>query len=442
MGDGPVTAKDCVSEFIGTFLLVLTVGCNTVATANGVFAALSIATVLTVSIYALGTVSGAHFNPAVTTSAFLAGACSAGRLGTYVAVQLVAGVLAGVASAWLHGDAANLQPGVEPGSGEPFGFMAVLAAETAYTFLLCFVVLRTAVSKANEGNEFFGLAIGFVIVAGGYAAGWISGGAFNPAVAVGVDVGSSRDGIFWCLPYTCFELVGASLAAVAHKFLELEGKAEPSRSQVIASEFIGTYFLVLTVALNVAGASPAIALSIGASLMCGVYALGSVSGAHFNPAVTLALTLTNNAPASLAPTYMCAQLVGGLAGAFTSLGMTGRSVPLAHGTGYGWGGVAVAEVVYTFVLCFVVLNVATPRGGQLSHMHGLAVGFCIVAGGFAIGSVSGGSLNPAVSVALDTSHALTGGKWINCLGYVVLEFVGAGLAAAAYSVCRPEQKKA
>ena len=58
--------------------------------------------------------------------------------------------------------------------------------------MLCFVVLRAAVSKMNPAdNEYFGLAIGFVIVAGGYAAGWISGGAFNPAVAIGIDVASA-----------------------------------------------------------------------------------------------------------------------------------------------------------------------------------------------------------------------------------------------------------
>ena len=84
---------------------------------------------------------------------------------------------------------------------------------------------------------------------------------------------------------------------------------------------------------------------------------------------------------------------------------------------------AFAEILYTFVLCFVVLNVATlsgkhlTNGGKASQIYGLAIGFCIVVGGYAIGAVSGGSLNPAVSFALDTSHAMKGGTWMNCIPY-------------------------
>ena len=86
---------------------------------------------------------------------------------------------------------------------------------------------------------------------------------------------------------------------------------------------------------------------------------------------------------------------------------------------------AFAEILYTFVLCFVVLNVATlsgqhlTNGGKAKQIYGLAIGFCIVVGGYAIGSVSGGSLNPAVSFALDTSSAMKGGSWMNCLMYTV-----------------------
>ena len=82
---------------------------------------------------------------------------------------------------------------------------------------------------------------------------------------------------------------------------------------------------------------------------------------------------------------------------------------------------AFAEILYTFVLCFVVLNVATlsgqhlTNGGKAKQIYGLAIGFCIVVGGYAIGAVSGGSLNPAVSFALDTSNAIKGGSFMNCI---------------------------
>merc|ERR1719321_1407873 len=140
-------------------------------------------------------------------------------------------------------------------------------------------------------NEYFGLAIGFVIVAGGYAGGWISGGAFNPAVAIGIDFASAGQGVFWCMLYTLFEFVGAGLAAAAHLMVE-DSSSTPKAAKNFISEFIGTFFLVFTVGLNVLGGSPAAALSIAASLMCMIYALGGVSGAHFNPAVTLAILLS------------------------------------------------------------------------------------------------------------------------------------------------------
>merc|ERR550537_702212 len=108
--------------------------------------------------------------------------------------------------------------------------------------------------------------------------------------------------------------------------------------------------------------------------------------------------------------------------------MLGKGVPLAPGAGYSWMSVAFAEIVYTFVLCFTVLNVATlpkdlvmTQGGASKQIFGLAIAFCVVAGGFAIGSVSGGSLNPAVSFGLDASHMAKGGVGGNALVYTVFE---------------------
>merc|ERR1719502_1605922 len=132
-------------------------------------------------------------------------------------------------------------------------------AESLYTFMLCFVVLNCAASLKNNppdnGNEFFGLAIGFVIIAGGYAAGAISGGAFNPAVAFGVDVSSAGLGFGWSFAYLAYELTGAALAAlcfaVVHpeEFLNSDGVPRRINETVkkLTAEFIGTYFLVFTV---------------------------------------------------------------------------------------------------------------------------------------------------------------------------------------------------
>jgi len=435
---GETMLKNCVSEFIGTYLLVLTVGCNVIG-GSSTWAALSIASSLMVGIYSLGSVSGANFNPAVSLALFLTGNMDGTTMGAYMATQIVGGICASLTYLWMHGSAFNLAP------GDGFNYMGAAVAEIAYTFMLCFVVLRAAVSKANPAdNEYFGLAIGFVIVAGGYGAGWISGGAFNPAVAIGIDVASAGQGVYWCLLYTVFEFIGATLAAGAHMMVEDSSSVSKSGKQAI-SEFLGTYFLVLTVGLNVLGSSPAPALSIGASLMCMVYALGAVSGAHFNPAVTAALTLAGKSPVGDIGIYVGSQLLGGLAAGITYTSLVGRAVPLQPGAGYSWSDAAFAEILYTFVLCFVVLNVATlsgqhlSNGGKAKQMYGLAIGFCIVVGGYAIGAVSGGSLNPAVSFALDTSNAIKGGSFMNCIPYSCFEIVGAAAAAGAFFVTRDEE---
>jgi len=435
------STKELTSEFIGTYILVLTVGCNVLG-GSGTWAALSIAASLMTMVYALGSASGAAFNPAVIFAVNLNAGDKADwpKCASYMLTQIVAGIAAAFTYKAVHGEAFNL----EPGTGFSYGGAATV--EILYTLMLCFVVLRTAV---EDKNEFFGLAIGFVIVAGGYAGGWISKGAFNPAVAIGLDLASHGEGVFWCLPYTVFELIGAAVAVAINKQVSKDGVIQQNSTTFFISEFLGTFFLVFTVGLNVIGGSPAAALSIAASLMCMIYALGGVSGAHFNPAVTTSLVLAGKFPAAGRSNtdialYMGAQLLGGLVAGFSYVGLTGKAVPLAPGGTNTWAAVGFAEIIYTFVLCFVVLNVAASdekqgQAGKLSQFYGLAIGFCIVVGGFAIGGISGGSLNPAVSFGLDTSNAMKGGSWINCLTYSSFEFMGGALAAGAYSFTKPSQ---
>jgi aquaporin Z len=265
-------------------------------------------------------------------------------------------------------------------------------------------------------------------------------------------------GVKWCFIYTIFEFLGAGLAAGLHMFFE---SSTSEMAKKCLSEFLGTYVLVATVGFNVLGGGNA--LSIGASLMVMIYCLGGVSGANFNPAVTTCLALTQKLDGAdsmkwVAP-YMASQIAGGLAGAFTYYSVVGAAVPLGPGTKpdgstYGWGAVGVAEIMYTFVLCFVVINVACLNGadekgtklylmtgGKSYQMYGLAIGFCIVVGGNAIGAVSGGSLNPAVSIALDTTGAIdkTGVYFMNSLVYSCFELIGAAAAAGAFYALREEQ---
>merc|ERR1719359_2560090 len=131
-----------------------------------------------------------------------------------------------------------------------------------------------------------------------------------------------------------------------------------------------------------------------------IYALGGVSGAHFNPAVTVAIMMAGRekCPPKEGGAFIGVQLLGGVAAAYTYAGMMhGETFALAPKDPYNWGQALGGEFVFTFVLCFVVLNVAVVEASKvLTQYFGLAIGFCVVAGGRAVGNVSGGSLNPAV----------------------------------------------
>jgi len=437
-------AAKCLAEFVGTFMLILTVGCN-VLTGSPVWAVTSIACTLMVCIYALGGVSGANFNPAVSLALGIAKKLEWKDVGIYMGCQVAGGICAGLVYGLALWDVFNLAP--TPG----FAWWQAGLAEFLYTFMLCFVVLNVACSRMHAGqNQFYGLAIGFVVVAGGYGAGHISGGCFNPAVAIGIDVSSAGLGFGWCFVYTFFEFVGAAVAAVLFQVCRPEDFDEAKEPgvyelpQKIVSEFLGTYFLVLTVGLNVIGGSKAPVFSIAASLMCMIFALGTCSGAHFNPAVTIAIVVAGRDKISPkdAGIYIVVQIIAGIAAAFTySLMEGGKSFPLAPGKGYGWAEAAVAEIMFTFLLAFVVLSVATVQS-PLSEYFGLAIGSCVTAGGYAIGAVSGGSLNPAVSCGISASHAAFGGGvglLVNCVIYSIFEIIGGCIAAGVFMATHPSE---
>merc|ERR1719471_1569767 len=120
----------------------------------------------------------------------------------YSGVQILAGCCAALAYSLLFGDSFNLGP------AEGYEWWQAMLCEFFYTFVLCFVVLNCAASKKIGGkNQFYGLAIGFVIVAGAYGSGAVSGGCFNPAVAVAIDTVSFAQGFGWCIIYASFELI-------------------------------------------------------------------------------------------------------------------------------------------------------------------------------------------------------------------------------------------
>src|SRR5258707_5213466 len=197
-----------IAEFIGTFFLVLTIGCTVIGNGAGALAPLAIGSALMVMIFAGGHISGGHFNPAVTLGVWLRGKCEGKDVAPYMIAQIVAGVAAAMIVKFLKSGTvvSPMQPATLP----------ALLAEFLFTFALVYVVLNVATAKGTAGNSFYGLAIGFTVMVGAFSVGNISGGAFNPAVAVGIScMGLSPWPNIWI--YLVADFVGGTVAAGTFK---------------------------------------------------------------------------------------------------------------------------------------------------------------------------------------------------------------------------------
>lgn len=198
----------------------------------------------------------------------------------------------------------------------------------------------------------------------------------------------------------------------------------------LAVEFIGTFFFVFTIGMVVLepGAGSLAPLAIGAALMVMIYAGGHVSGAHYNPAVSLAVMLRGKATALEMVGYWVAQIAAAVAASLL-VSTLKASAPVAA-TVPQTGQALLVEFLVTFALAYVVLNVATTRGTEGNSYYGLAIGFTVMTGAYAVGSISGGAFNPAVAVGLVTMGLVGAGSlWI----YLVANFLGAGAAALLFN---------
>jgi aquaporin Z len=204
-----------ITEFIGTFFLVLTIGTTVIGTNPGVIPPLAIGIVLAVMIYAGGHVSGAHYNPAVTLGIVIRGKLGANEALGYMGSQVAGAVLASLAVGFF-------KAGVPVAAGSP-ELLPALLAEFLFTFALVYVVLNVATAKGTANNSFYGFAIGGTVMAGAFAVGGISGGAFNPAVAIGITLmGLSSLSNIWIFLVANF--LGGAVAALAFNTINPDDK--------------------------------------------------------------------------------------------------------------------------------------------------------------------------------------------------------------------------
>ncbi len=233
------------------------------------------------------------------------------------------------------------------------------------------------------------------------------------------------------------------------------------------TEFIGTFFLVLVIGLSVIGTqpvkpkapeasaavmvtpvkempaipspmTPVVPLAIGAILMVMIFMGGHISGAHFNPAVTLAVFLRGKLPAKDVIPYWIAQFAAGVVAAllakYVIMGDGIHGEPVAAEKIVA---ALVVEFVFTFALALVVLNVATAPGTSGNSFYGLAIGFTVVAGAIAGGGISGGAFNPAVGVGITLMGVPAANIWL----YFVGPLAGGAAAAAVYKIQHPDEAK-
>jgi len=204
------------------------------------------------------------------------------------------------------------------------------------------------------------------------------------------------------------------------------------------TEFIGTFFLVFVIGMVVLrGKGDFVPLAIGSGLMVMIFAGGHISGAHYNPAVTLAVLLRGKISGAEAVGYMIVQFIGAIVASLVVMYLMNDKIPeqpieMANTTKG-----LLAEFLGTFALAYVVLNVATAKGTSGNSFYGLAIGFTVMTMIYAVGNISGGAFNPAVAIGISLMKLVS---WNNIWVYIVGCFLGAAVAALIFRVNNPDDK--
>lgn len=203
-------------------------------------------------------------------------------------------------------------------------------------------------------------------------------------------------------------------------------------------EFIGTFFLVFTVGMVVVEPHSAglwAPLAIGSILAVMIFAGGHISGGHYNPAVSLAVFMRNRLSSRDLGLYWIAQLMASVVAALFTLYLKDDHVN--HPIEIHAVKALLVEFLFTFALCYVVLNVATAKATAGNSYFGWAIGFTVLAGAYAIGSTSSAALNPAVALGITLLHL---SHWSNIWIYIVANFLGAAVAAWTFNAAHPNER--
>jgi len=334
-----------------------------------------------------------------------------------------------------------------------------------YTGMIVLVYLNVTLSRSNNsvkaGNQFYGLAIGFAMAAGCWAAEEVSGAIMNPALALAIDFQNISDGVGSGFFYIMAQVAGACVAALAYRVMRPTEGADVdhelvSSSQVskyegltmpkLVAEGVGTSLIVFTFGMSTLSTKyhDARPFAAAATLLSLHYALADVSGGHFNPAVTLSVMLSGrgNCGIKQGMAYIALQTVSAAlsAGIFTAINYphTFPAIPDTSIEKYGYHAVIAVDAVYTFVVCYVALATITVSPAirtpvKRNYYDGLAYGLSSAAGGFGMLNLLNSLANPALTLGEALSYAIAGeGKFWGGLFISMSQLAGAVVASCLF----------
>jgi len=200
------------------------------------------------------------------------------------------------------------------------------------------------------------------------------------------------------------------------------------------TEALGTFFLVLTIGCVVVSEIPYGPLAIAAGLMAVIYMGGHVSKAHYNPAITLAFYLSGGLPKKEVLPYLAAEMIGAILGALASFLVMGEAIAIAPAAEVSIWQVLLAEILFSFLLALVILNVASASNLAGNEFYGLAIAMVVLAGAAGVGGVSGAAFNPAVGIA----HNLFSGNFSVMWYFIVAPCIGSSLAVPFFRWMNPQ----
>lgn len=453
--------RSLAMEFTGTFFLVFVIA------AGGNL--LAIGAALMVMVYAGGHISGAAYNPAVALAQFLNGALGDGKKGDvkkllfYWLAELLGGLLGAILGYMPRVEGAGIAC---PALHQYFHEGQMFLNEFLWVTALCYVVLTTACTEETKDKHFFGFCIGFTV---GVAVLFGNlGGSYNPAVGVGLLIAAalhnpdnstcSDDNFEYIWVYIVAPLLGGAAGWGLHRLTNGKHYGDGKFDKIAAflQEFIGTFYLCLTISMTSIGGGGFGGFCVGTILAIMVYCGGHVSGGQYNPAVSLGVFIRGSQSLGKMFAFWGMQLLGAFAGAFVGYLQTRYAsskgsdyldnggtalVPVAPHIEGGdtsgktdvWG-VLLGEMVITFGLVFVVLATATTEKIAGNSFFGIAIGWTVMAGAYSIGTYTGGAFNPAAWTGLNLMYAFheSGDPLVDFWAYWVAHLGGGALAGLFY----------